>query len=248
LIKVEQITEYPERLSKYFVSDLQIRPTDGSILLYIPKDKVSDTGESNTVTRRQIRGISSELEKKYGTPVNVVLLKSRKIEELELGLGHLLNQRFNNAIEQFYLSFSAKSEINAWILVPGLSSSLKQEINDVFGLLLEESSLIKGTIQWIDPDIDLPSLPAILKVVKSLQPVLILSLFQELADRYPDTSEKWLNSQLNKLIKKKCLVRDKGSASYTLTSLGLNIVPSSLNRNSSDVLRALALGKRKWSN
>jgi hypothetical protein len=248
LLKVDQITEYPEKLSKYFVSDLQIRPTDGSILLYIPKDKVSDSGQLGFVTRRQLKGISKELENKYDTPVNVILLKSRKIEALELGLIQMLNQRFDNAIEQFYLSYSAKSEINAWILVPSLSVPLKEEIYNLLKLLLKESSLKVGTIQWINSDNDLPSHPAILKMVKSIQPAMIECINENLKSNYPDTSEKWLNKQLDKLIKKKFLVRDKSSENYSLTSHGLSVVPNTLNRNSSDVIRALALGKRKWSN
>lgn len=94
---------------------------------------------------------------------------------------------------------------------------------------------------------DLPSSIFILRLVKIKQPINISGLEILLKEDYPSIHEKWINRQLDGLRKKKFIIRTK-SGQYTLTSLGLVIVPAGTNNNSSDIERALELGKRKWVN
>lgn len=246
LLKPEDITEFPEVLSKYFVSALNIRPTDGAILLYIPKDKVSSVDERNFVSSRKIKKLVSELKAKYEHPVDVIYLKSRKAESLESGLSQMLNQRFNGKIDQLYLSFSNKTTVNAWILVSNLSQELKSEIELAFEKLLDVSALVKGAIQWVDPDLDLPSLTAILKATKSYQPSSLEELSTALSQHYDEISNKWLNKQLDKLIKNGFVIREHSEKTYSVTGKGLSAIPNSLNRNSSDIVRALVLSRKTW--
>ncbi|MCT7943632.1 hypothetical protein [Shewanella holmiensis] len=246
MLKKENISEFPTELARIFVSDLQIRPTDGSILLYIPKDKIADIGGNGFISLRQIKNTSAKLEAKYHVPVNVVYLKSRKVESLESGLLQMLNLRFGGAVEQLYMSVSDSSEVNSWISVSNLTDSLAREIYQVYEILLSESSMELIDVHWNNSDLNLPSLPYILKITKNLQPATLQSLNSELMVDYPNVSEVWLNKQYDKLIKKGFVVREHSFKSYSLTAEGLSLIPNSSNRNGSDVTRALALGRRKW--
>ncbi|WP_214657216.1 hypothetical protein, partial [Vibrio anguillarum] len=65
---------------------------------------------------------------------------------------------------------------------------------------------------------------------------------------YEHVEGRWLNRQLDKLIKKEVVVREQETATYSLTFKGLNVLPSISSRINSDIVRALDLGRRKWSN
>ncbi|MEH6457060.1 MAG: hypothetical protein V7749_12090 [Cocleimonas sp.] len=246
LLKKENISEFPSELARIFASDLQIRSTDGSILLYIPKDKVAETGGKGFVSSRQIKNVSAKLEDKYGVLVHVIYLKSRKVESLESGLLQMLNQRFNGSVDQLYMSVSDSFEVNSWISVSNLTEPLKCEIYKVYSHLLSESSMKLKDVHWNDSEASLPSLPSILKATKNLQPATLQSVTRTLMEDYSDVSDVWLNKQFDKLIKKGFVIREHSFKSYSLTAAGLSLIPNAFNRNGSDITRALALGKRKW--
>jgi hypothetical protein len=67
-----------------------------------------------------------------------------------------------------------------------------------------------------------------------------------LSKDYPALRIDGLNKQLDKLIKKKFLIRERDTETYVMTALGLNLLPQIASRNSSDIVRALDLGRRKW--
>jgi hypothetical protein len=240
------IKEYPEGLEKYFVSDLQIRSSDNSIVLYVPKDKVSEMSKKGHVSPRQLRHLMEKLEKKYDTKVHLVYLKSRKIETLESGVFELLNHRFGGVIEQLYLKCNYASEISAWIFVDEFSDSLRNEIEVVFKKLITESSFTLGSVQWNDAKIDFPTVFNILVATKNLQPATLEEIIEHFKEDFTEIPEKWLNRQYDKLLKKGLVLREHNFKSYSLTSNGLGVVPNPPNRYSSDITRALALGKRKW--
>jgi hypothetical protein len=246
LFKPENISEFPEQLSKYFVLDINIRPTDGAILLYVPKDKISDRNQKGFVTTKQLTKIKSQLSQKYNYPVEVIYLKSRKAETFELGIQQMLNQRFDGKVEQLYLSMSDERIINVWIMLSECEKDIKQEIESTLSNILKESALKKGVIQWIDSKTEVPSVTTILRAVKSIQPSTLRDLLENLSMEYPDLSSKWLNKQLDKMIKGNFLIRENLEKTYALSSKGLSVIPNSMNRNSSDVLRALALARKKW--
>jgi predicted transcriptional regulator len=82
----------------------------------------------------------------------------------------------------------------------------------------------------------------ILIALKETQPISLENLNSKLRL----TDPKWLNRQLDKLIKKSLLVRDNSSKQYALTGKGLGIIPNITNNSNSDIKRALSLGYRKW--
>lgn len=99
-------------------------------------------------------------------------------------------------------------------------------------------------LQW--DEIELPSVIEILSKTKKLQPVKREHLYANLRENYSSLQEVWLNKQLDRLIKKRFLVREQETQTYALTAHGLNVLPQIAGRNNSDIVRALDLGRRKW--
>ncbi|MXR70310.1 hypothetical protein GNT65_16755 [Shewanella sp. JBTF-M18] len=233
-------------LEKYFVSDVQVRTSDGSIVLYVPKDKVSNTSKSGYVSHRQLQRLVGHLKRRYQSQVHIVYLKSRKVENLERGVFELLNSRFDNVVEQLFLKCDSAFEITAWIFANNLTHASRSDVEKVFKKLISESSFTLGSIQWLDAQTSLPTIFNILVATKSLQPVSLEMAQKYFEEEFPEISDRWLNRQYDKLLKKGLVLREHDFKSYSLTAKGLEVVPNPKNRYSSDISRALALGVRKW--
>lgn len=246
MLNVNEISEFPGELSKYFVVDIQIRANDDSIVLYIPKDKLSEGSAVGHVTRRQIKQLCTRLSTKYNVDVQTVYLKSRKSEELESGIIQLVNSRFESSVEQLYLSYGAEGLISIWLQPTKGGELKKDEITEVIKRILDLSGLRLNTIHWINSEPMLPSNILLLRAIKERQPIKADDLAEKFKHEYPDTSVSWVSKSLDKLIKKGIVVREHPEGNYVLTMMGLNIVPSIKSRNGTDIVRVLELGRRKW--
>lgn len=124
---------------------------------------------------------------------------------------------------------------------------LKNEIKNKFLLTLKPfNKYITRSDSIIDNDYaGYPTLIAILRLIKIKQPINANDLLHDLIQTYEKTDIDWLNKKLDLLRKKKSLIRN-ADEKYVLTMKGLNSVPSGARSSSSDVERALELGKRKW--
>lgn len=91
-----------------------------------------------------------------------------------------------------------------------------------------------------------PSLVVVLRTVKTAQPCKIQDIRSALIEKgYPLLREEWIQGKLDLLRKKEVIVR-QNDGSYCLSQLGLMVTPHGTYRSSSDVERALALGRAKW--
>ncbi|GEA08677.1 hypothetical protein KUL42_34380 [Alteromonas sp. KUL42] len=246
MLNIDDISEYPDKLSKYFVVDIQVRANDDSIVLYIPKDKLSEDTKVGHVTRRQIKQLCNRLSSKYNVEVQTVYLKSRKSEELEAGIVQLINSRFENSVEQLYLSYGAEDVISIWLQSTKGGELKKDEITEVVNQMLVLSGLKLNAMHWINSEPMLPSNILLLKAIKERQPIKAIELAEIFQHDYPDTTASWVSRILDKLIKKGIVVREHPDGNYVLTMMGLNVVPSIKSRNGTDIVRVLELGRKKW--
>jgi hypothetical protein len=143
------------------------------------------------------------------------------------------------------MAFFGDSVVNSHIEVSDLSDDLKESIQEYYLNRLSEVDLKSGVIHWVDSANDLPSLIWLLRFLKKNQPIKIKDFIEMTCVKYPSISEKWLNHKLDQLRKKDLVIREK-SDTYCLAANGLNIVPAGSYSASSDIDRALALGRRKW--
>ncbi len=87
--------------------------------------------------------------------------------------------------------------------------------------------------------------PILLKIIKENSPINEDKIKYFLKKQNVDFKEKEFNNKISSLRKRKYIFRLKNKH-LTLTLTGIRAVPVSKNRTSSDVIRALVLGRKKW--
>lgn len=244
LVDLVEIQDYLHEGRRDYISDVRIRPSDETILIYVPREKIAPRVRSGFTSLRQLENLRKNLGQKYSVNIEIIQTASTSHQELESGVYQLLNRRFKDKIVSFFISFREESLLDSWIEVSDLDESLRREIEGYLRNLYDESSLSGGYFTWLSSSGELPTIPALLRLIKVNQPVHIASLLTLVRDDYPTVSKRWLSRKLDLLRRKNLLVWQKLD-SYALTSAGIAVVPTGKSRSSSDVYRALALGRRK---
>lgn len=227
------------------VTRARIRESDEAIILYVPRSSVASVVKKGFTSARQLENLRKLLSKQFSTEVEIIFTQSDSHAELESGFFQLLKRFSKGAVRSLFISFSDESVIDTWIEVDAISDPERESLTTFYKQILENTGLKKGNIFWIDVDSEKPSVPAILRAIKVLQPVELEALCSDLQRIYPSVNERWLRSKLD-LLRKKSLIHWQKPGSYVLTSASLGAVPTSTARSSSDIQRALALGRKKW--
>jgi hypothetical protein len=246
LYSIHEINEHITPNLKACIKDVKLRSSDDAILIYVEKDKIVENARIGFISERQLTLLRNRLKSKFGCVVELIFVESESQQELEAGFYRILNRKFNNTIRSLYISLVDSNVVDSWIEVANLAQESKDKIGKHFAVLLNEAELICGNIRWLDTSSDLPSIPVILRLVKELQPISLKDLNILVKEDYELISEKWLNTKLDLLRKKGLVMRQNSTGEYVLKAIALRIIPHSVNRNSSDISRALALGRKKW--
>lgn len=240
------IVEYPAKLRKLCVEELNIRASDGSIILYVPKDRISDLATKGYVTKLQLENLVKKLSEKYSVKAEVVYTKSDSLENLRKGFEAQITSEFENIVDDVFLTFQSAKRLSIWISADSLSSENRILISKFISSILLPLEITVTEINWVDAVSELPSLMELVVATKKIQPATLDDYVLELKDKYQMLDAKWVNRHLDKLIKKKLISRDNQTKQYSLTGRGLTVIPNIKSRKNSDILRALDLGKRKW--
>lgn len=246
MLNIADIVELPELQKDYFISDVSVRASDGTIVLYISVEYVSENVKSGFVSKRQLDNISCRLAEKYSAPIALIMTPSPKFEKIGQAVELLLKAKFSGIVEEANFSFLSSEKVNAWIKLIRMDADYTSDIESYLHAILSESSIQFLSCQWVGENSMLPTSMNILIAIKRLQPLNIESFIAYLITDFRDVDSKWLNRQLDKMLKKQLIVRDKVTGNYALTGLGLGLIPSVRSKYNSDIARALDLGKRKW--
>jgi hypothetical protein len=233
-----------DRLKK-FVRRARYRPSDETVLIYVLRDKVAKKATGLTTSNRQLSNLKKSLSAKFGKHVEIIHVLSDAQESLEDTIILMLNNKFTGNVTSLYMSFENENIVNSWIEVSELSDDLKNAMEIHYAKILEDVGLGFGTVQWIDSTREMPTFPWLLRFLKSNQPINIEDFADEVVNNFPSVNRKWLNHKLDQLRKKNLLIRET-SGNYVLTVQGLSVVPAGASYSSSDVDRALALGRKRW--
>lgn len=245
MFKQPAISSFDEIRAEYCISDFIVRAFDGILVLYVPKDKISDKAQKGFVSLKQLDNLQSKLKREFDTSTEIVLLDADSLTKVGEGFVALLKNTFQDIITDAHISFLNAHRVSATIVLSEFVDNSKKEAVEAFLRAVLTPALIElQVVQW--DEVELPSLIEILTTTKKFQPVKLDNLYDLLCKDYPAIETDWLNKQLSKLIKKKFLVRERDTETYVMTALGLNLLPKIVNRNSSDIVRALDLGRRKW--
>ena len=245
MFDIEIISEFVKEKEYEFIVDVRHRSSDDVALLYVPQEKIIERSKKGFTSNRQLAFIKKKIESECEIAVEVIVMQSKEHFELEAGVFQILNRKFNDRILALYLSFSGQKKANVWIDVEGLNQELQQSIEKHLCNILDEANILVNAISWSSTESELPTLAAILRKIKIYQPIDLNSLLELLHKNFYSISDKWLNRKLDQLRKKGFLHREKNGR-YVLTALGIATVPAGTRYTSSDIERALALGKKKW--
>lgn len=246
LINIEEIRDYLASEKKTYVAGVRIRPSDETVMLYVSQDRISSKVHSGLASLRQLNNLKKDITQKFSRNAEVILFQNDAQKELESGFYRILNRKFDGQIISLYISFQEKSIVDGFIEVANLSEHLQIEITKHFTLVLKNAELQLGFLYWLDSPVDFPTVVALLRVIKVLQPVSIKELSVEIQKKYILVSDEWLNHKLDLLRKKGFVLRQKINNTYVLSGEALSAIPAGARRNSSDIERALALGRKKW--
>lgn len=245
MFSTEIIKNYIEEKKHDFIFDVRHRPSDDVILLYVPQEKIIEKSKKGFTSSRQLEFIKKKIEAEYEMPVEVVVTQSEDHFELEAGIFQILNRKFDDRVLALYLSFSGHKKVNVWIDIEGLNKDILQSIEKHLCNILDEANILVNVISWASTEPELPTLASILREIKIYQPIDLDGLLKLLHKNFYSIPDKWLNRKLDQLRKRGFLRREKNGC-YVLTALAVASVPAGTRYTSSDIERALALGKRKW--
>ena len=239
------IPNFDDILVEYFISDVIVRTSDGCVVLYVPKDKISEKAQKGFVSLKQLSNLKCKLKKDYGVDSEFILSDSDSLEKMGEGFEILLKTTFPDTVDEVRISFLNAQRVSVIIKLSDAAETHKKEVIETFlKTILSSAKIEVQSLQW--DEVELPPLIEVLTVTKRLQPVKLEQVHAYLNEEYPLLQESWLNKQLDKLIKKRFLVREQVEKTYILTAHGLNILPKIVSRNNSDIVRALDLGRKKW--
>ncbi|WP_155398231.1 hypothetical protein [Vibrio owensii] len=243
-----EFPELEELLTSYFVSDVTVRSSDGCYVLYVPKDRVSEVKSKGFISKKQLANLQDKLSEQYQIRSEVLLIDSEKLDRLKTSFETLLQVTFPDDIADCSFVFLNAQRVSVEVNLHSFERGDKKAIQDYLESILSPVGVDHVALRWIDNQAELPSIIEVLSTTKRKQPATIEEMVNYLSRDYEHVGGGWLNRQLDKLIKKKLVVREKETATYCLTFKGLNVLPSISSRNNSDIVRALDLGRRKWSN
>lgn len=231
---------------KYYISKIEERSYDNAIILYIPIDHLSETVKSGAVSKLQLEILIRHLSTKYSTKLEILYIESDRLNDLAKGIELILKANFNNFIKSINLTFLSSEKVTAEIFTQNLDQDNKLSITAYLTSTLKSSNIEVENIEWLGDIEQYPSTMEILIALKKMQPISLEYFLENLNADFKTIDQKWLNRQLDKLIKKGLLIRDNISEEYALSWQGLSIIPNVSNISNSDIKRALSLGRRKW--
>lgn len=224
------------------ISEIAERSSDDSFILHIPIDRVSESAKEGYISRIQLEKLLKNLNEKFSHKFDFLHVESEKLNNLVKGIDLILKAEFGDFIEDINFTFLSAEKINLEIYIQNLDADTQSNLDKFIISVFETSNIQVANIEWIGEIKEYPSVMEILIALKETQPISLENLNSKLRL----TDPKWLNRQLDKLIKKSLLVRDNSSKQYALTGKGLGIIPNITNNSNSDIKRALSLGYRKW--
>ena len=228
-----------------FISAIRFNEVAGTVFLEVPLDRVALTSSSGITSARQITFLSRAIEERFDIKVIAAFKESPHHSDVELGIRAIIARRFPE-VTDFRLSFSTLDTASGWVtLSQGVSDSYKKDLEDHINSLLSEAKVVCQGLDFLSPSLPEPSTVAILRTIKICAPVDLTGIIADLQKRsLACPSERWLSARLDSARKRGLLTRShKGD--YSLTSTGLQAVPHSRSKSSSDIDRILALARRK---
>lgn len=216
-----------------------------TILLIVPMNKIVPLAMSGNITKRQLSLLVKKISEQLKVKVLVSYSPFADKVNIESALEVLARSNFKKGkIIDLTLSFTDSQNAMLYVFCKNLTSIEQELWESLVGEVLKSFNI--NIISFIyeakkNPE---PTMMMILRTAKKCQPFDLPMLFNELDNGdYHVESLDWLNGKLDNLRKKGFLLRNH-DGSYRMTLAGLEIVPVSKSRQSSDIERVLYLARK----
>ena len=238
---------------------------DGRVGVYIFGDEIIVSLELETLTELDsndrpsnvfLSRLRKHLEKIAGQTVSLVISEGDITAGLENALLALLASNTPGIVQKVFISSLRSKEIDVWVVPSAsrrsLSPKVVSRIRTTCVKFIEASDHALRDLCILQESPPLPSLLAILRAIKIGQPLDANAISERLSNAgFALETGRWLGNRLDELrhkgfVRFLAARRSDEAHKYALTSKGLDSVPTSLSSSSSDVQRALDLGRRRW--
>jgi hypothetical protein len=248
--ELNKVQQFLRELGFHFVNDLRWNPHDMTVVATIPNSKIGKKVENGKTSNRQLTDIRKKIQEKLEINVEFLIQKSSDEEIIEDGLKFLLKEHFPALNLDCFISCPHPDVFDVWLnYEPSMEEQVENTLKSIVIKITDYLNLLSktlGEIHRIQPDIKLPSLALILRVIKICAPSTPDLLEAEIKSKgFIVPSPQWLRKKLDLLRKQGMIIRQKDD-SFVTTELALKIIPHGRYRSSSDIDRALALGRKKW--
>jgi len=244
---MDDLQDYLKETNVSFFEKIRLRKSDDTIILSVDRSKVAAKATSDMTSERQLSNLKQKISSKFNTNVEIIFTVNKAHYEMEAGFHQILNHKFGQKIITFFLSFISDNKINVMLELDSIHPEIKKDISDSLQTLFDESGFSINNIFWIDSSpFNLPTNIELLRLIKDYQPISALNIIEKLTAQYEIIDIKWLNRKLDLLRKKGFVIRQSENGTFVLTMEALSLIPAGTRRTSSDITRALAMGKMKW--
>ena len=242
----EAIAGYLGACHATYISSFHVDESPKTVILEVPVSLLRVRAAKGVTSKRQLTYLKRDIEARFDLRVVITVREAQQLTDLESGLRAALLRRFPEHVTDLYMSFPTGDAAQIWVMV-------KQELDETSGKIirghiveyLANAALISEGIEFLAPNLPEPSIAAILRSLKTISLGAVGQIMNHLRKRgYSCPSERWLSGKLDMSRKRGLIVRNP-SGEFSLTSLGLQLVPHTRSGSSSDVDRMLLLGRRR---
>lgn len=249
MVDIEEIKNFFAYRKATFIEEVRVRPNDGSLVATISNISLGEKATAGKTSWRQLTYIRKTIKEKFNTEIEFVISKSDSHGKLEDGLLGVLEQRLPGIVQLCFLSFPKSGCADVWVgfsQPDSVTEASKVEIKEIVEEYLKLTDVNEYTVHWGLGELSLPTTVAILRAIKIAAPAELKDIENNLSQNgFSWPSKTWLKNKLD-LFRKKGLLLRQQNESYVLPQETLSKIPHGNFRTSSDIERALALGRRKW--
>jgi hypothetical protein len=228
---------------KYADSGVEFNYESGEYIVLLPKT-------IGAITERACAMLKNRLASDVGIPVSIRVLTGEANEVVAAAIRKSASIVLGNVFEETIVSVSPSNCVDVIVIVNDVEfASIKPIRDDVVfrsGLLLKAMDLSLRHLCFGSLSDATPTDAQIFRLLFAMAPVTPADLETGLtAAGHTVPSIEWLKRRLDRLTREKFILWQEGDE-FVLTEKGVSSLPRSLNRNSPDIQRALALARRRW--
>ncbi len=243
-------SEYLDARGASFVRSILHDSDQGVLVVTVDPAAVAARVSTGKTSRRQLSLLEKEASQALGINVKFAVLPHAHELKLEEELRVLLRAALAIPLRDVFFGTSTSGRITVWVHPQQESTTIPSRTWKSAESLLKEHLATRGlrldSLVRSSTSARQPGLMDVLKAVKASQPADTVEIVRILSTRgFAPPPPRWLTSTLDLLRKRRLLVRQP-DGTFVVTSAALSAIPHRRDRGSSDIDRALALGRRRW--